>query len=192
MSTAAHSMKIATQMGVPVAMTHMDDEAHRVNADRFRAGMSRVAGACTIITSSVDGERAGLTATAVCSVSAEPPRLLVCVNRSVRAHQVIAHSRRLGVNVLGPEHENLAKRFAGMVQGVVGCDRFLEGDWADSSLGVPLLRDALVSFECEVIEETVSGTHSIFLCEVVDVATASNGDSALVYFNRHFAPISGN
>jgi len=161
-----------------------------IDASAFRAGMARLGGACTIITGQHEGERAGLTATAVCSVSAEPPRLLVCVNRSVRAHQLIADSARLGVNVLGPAHEELAKRFAGMVQGVVGGDRFLDGAWMQSPRGVPVLADALVSFECEVIEETVSGTHSIFLCEVTDVATAGNAHSALVYFNRHFVPIS--
>lgn len=165
-------------------------QAAAVDAAAFRAGMARLGGACTIITGAHEGERAGLTATAVCSVSAEPPRLLVCVNRNVRAHQVIATSGRLGVNVLDACHEDLAKRFAGMVQGVVGSDRFLAGDWLDSPNGVPVLRDALVSFECQVIEETVSGTHSIFLCEVTDVATNEATQSALVYFNRHFVPIS--
>lgn len=161
-----------------------------VDAGLFRAGMARMSGACTIITSGHQGERAGLTATAVCSVSAEPPRMLVCVNRNVWAYEVISASQRLGVNVLDVQHEVLAKRFAGMVQGVTGSDRFLEGDWADSSNGVPLLRDALVSFEGRVIEETISGTHSIFLCEVIDVATSDSNTSALVYFNRHFVPIA--
>lgn len=161
-----------------------------VDAAAFRAGMSRLGGACTIITAGHDGERAGLTATAVCSVSAEPPRLLVCVNRSVRAHQLVSRSGRLGVNVLDAAHLDLAKRFAGMVEGVVGGDRFLEGDWVNSPNGVPLLRDALVHFECRVTEETQSGTHSIFLCEVLDVATAGGGQSALIYFNRHFVPVA--
>lgn len=161
-----------------------------LDAGQFRAGMARMSGACTIITAGHQGNRAGLTATAVCSVSAEPPRMLVCVNRNVWAYQVIQASQRLGVNVLDAQHEGLAKRFAGMVQGVSGSDRFLEGDWQDSAHGVPLLRDALVSFEGRVIEETVSGTHSIFLCDVIDVATSDSGASALVYFNRHFVPIA--
>jgi len=164
--------------------------ASGVDVCMFRSGMARVSGACTIITSGHRGDRAGLTATAVCSVSAEPPRMLVCVNRNVRAYEVIVASRRLGVNVLDVQHEGLAKRFAGMVQGVVGSDRFLEGDWADSANGVPVLRDALVSFEGRVIEETISGTHSIFLCEVTDVSTSDSDTTALVYFNRHFVPIS--
>lgn len=161
-----------------------------IAASLFRTGMSRLGGACTIITSSYADERAGLTATAVCSVSAEPPRLLVCVNRNVRAHQVITSGGVLGVNVLDAGHQALAMRFAGMVDGVVGDDRFLEGQWERGVTGVPILGDALVSFECNVIEETVSGTHSIFLCEVIDVGTCDAPSSALIYCNRNFSPLA--
>ena len=176
--------------GVLMPATSGAAAATGVDAGLFRAGMARMSGACTIITAGHQGERAGLTATAVCSVSAEPPRILVCVNRNVWAYQVIVASQRLGVNVLDVQHEGLARRFAGMVQGVAGTDRFLEGGWVSSEHGVPLLRDALVSFEGRVIEETVSGTHSIFLCEVIDVATSDSDASALVYFNRQFIPIA--
>lgn len=161
-----------------------------MDAARFRSGMARMSGACTIITASHNGERTGLTATAVCSVSAEPPQLLVCVNRNVLAHQAISASQRLGVNVLEARHETLAKRFAGMVPGVVGEERFLEGDWTEGEHGAPVLRDALVSFECRVVKESISGTHSIFICEVIGVNIHEEGASALVYFNRCFVPIT--
>ena len=157
-----------------------------VDAGLFRAGMARMSGACTIITSGHEGDRAGLTATAVCSVSAEPPRLLVCVNRNVWAHDLICASGTLGVNVLAPRHESLARRFAGMVGGVTGSERFLEGDWTTGDAGAPLLRDALVHFECTVAEATASGTHSLFLCDVRAVNAHQANQSALMYFNRHF------
>ncbi len=73
--------------------------------DLFRQGMRRLAGACTIITSVAPGQGregwAGMTATAVASVTADPARLLICVNRSTWAHGIISQSRILGVNVLG-------------------------------------------------------------------------------------------
>ncbi len=183
------SLALIQETPVPRCLPPAACTPDAVDAAAFRAGMARLGGACTIITGSHEGERAGLTATAVCSVSAEPPRLLVCLNRSVRAHGIIARSGRLGVNVLDAQHEDLARRFAGMVPGVVGDDRFLTGDWIDSPQGVPVLRDALASFECRVIEETLSGTHSIFLCEVTGVTTPATSPSALVYFNRSFVPI---
>lgn len=161
-------------------------EASTVDAADFRSGMALLGGACTIITAQHNGERAGLTATAVCSVSAEPPRLLVCVNRNVWAHDLICASGTLGVNVLAPRHESLARRFAGMVGGVTGSERFLEGDWTTGDAGAPLLRDALVHFECTVAEATASGTHSLFLCDVRAVNAHQANQSALMYFNRHF------
>ncbi len=166
------------------------EEFSKVSTDLFRSGMALMSGACTIITSNHQGNRAGLTATAVCSVSAEPPRLLVCINRNVWAYQVISASLHLGVNVLDAQQESLAKRFAGMQAGVIGSDRFLEGDWFDSANGVPMLRDALSSFECRVIDEIISGTHSVFMCEVLNISTSTKDASALVYFNRRFVPIN--
>lgn len=183
-------MQTAMTEFTPVASRCAPGETGQgVAPNLFRSGMSRLGGACTIITSNHVGERAGLTATAVCSVSAEPPRLLVCINRNVRAHQIIASGGALGVNVLDVCHQELAMRFAGMVDGIFGDDRFLEGSWEFGVTGIPILRDALVSFECKVIEETTSGTHSIFLCEVIDVGTSKDSTSALVYFNRNFVPI---
>lgn len=166
------------------------DKFSKVSKDLFRSGMALMSGACTIITSKHQGNRAGLTATAVCSVSAEPPRLLVCINRNVWAYQVISASLHLGVNVLNAQQENLARRFAGMQEGVIGSDRFLEGNWFDSPNGVPILRDALSGFECRVIDEAISGTHSVFMCEVIDISKSEKDASALVYFNRRFVAIN--
>lgn len=161
-----------------------------VDAQSFRSAMSRLGGAVTIITSRDGQERAGLTATAVCSVSAQPPRLLVCVNRDVRAHEVIERSGELVVNVLAAAHEGLARRFAGMVEGVCGEARFQAGEWCDGSGAGPVLRDAAASLECKVVETARSGTHSMFLCEVSQVHVPSLSNSSLIYFDRQFFPIS--
>lgn len=174
-STGAGANGIATP-------DHRDDS-------RFRQGMSLLCGACTIVTTSAGSERAGLTATAVCSVSADPPRLIVCVNRSTRAHALIRRSGALAVNVLSAGQEVLARRFAGMVSGVQGDERFAEGDWHSGAEGVPVLRGALAHFTCRVAEATDSGTHCIFLCDVIDVDAAAPAESALAYMNRRFVHV---
>lgn len=162
-----------------------------VDASLFRAGMRRLAGACSIIASRSGDVRAGLTATAVCSVSAEPARLLVCVNRSVRAHKVISDSGLLSVNVLGEHHEEIARRFAGMVINVVGEDRFLAtGAWRDGRLGIPLLENSIVSFGCQVIEEIPGGSHTVFLCDVIEVCCEKEETPPLVYFGGKFARLA--
>lgn len=156
------------------------------DADSFRVGMSMLAGACTIITTRHGDERAGLTATAVCSVTADPPQLMVCLNRNVRAYELVVNSRALNVNVLAADQIGLAQRFAGMVKDVRGTDRFLEGGWEDGMTGAPVLRDALVSFECRVAEIIPASTHGMFLCDVVRVNTAPPETASLLYYNRRF------
>lgn len=165
------------------------DEIANVEPARFLGAMRYFAAGCTIIAASDGAERSGLTATAVCSVTAEPPRLLVCINREVRAHAVIVDSGTLSVNVLSEAQEGLAKRFAGMVKGVSGEERFREGNWVEGKLGAPVLAGALASFDCRVVEAIPASTHTIFICEVVDVA--SDGDAApLIFFNRAFASLA--
>jgi flavin reductase (NADH)/flavin reductase len=152
----------------------------------FRNGMRLLASGCSIIAAG-DGEgRAGLTATAVCSICADPPRLLVCVNRKTRAHTVIERSGWLSVNVLAEQHDALAKRFAGMAEGVYADDRFLEGAWSEGHSRTPVLQDALASFECRVVETMHSGSHSMFLCEVAEVHTAEHKSGPLLYFDCRF------
>ena len=156
----------------------------------FQSAMRYLAAGCSIIATADGGERMGLTATAVCSVTAEPPRLLVCVNRDVRAHAGIMASGTLGVNVLSDAQESLAKRFAGMVKDVRGEDRFLDGVWTDGALGAPLLADALASFDCRVVEKVRASTHTIFICEVMNAQAASDPESGpLIFFNRTFASL---
>jgi flavin reductase (NADH)/flavin reductase len=160
-----------------------------VDAGAFRAGMRRLAGACTVIASRLGEKCAGLTATAVCSVSTDPARLLVCVNKSVRAHEFIRDSRLLSVNVLGEHQEEVAKRFAGMVINVTGEDRFAGGGtWKDGKLDVPLLEGALASFGCRVIEEIPGGaSHTVFICDVIEVRCNEFDISPLVYFGGQFS-----
>lgn len=155
----------------------------------FLGAMRYLAAGCSIVATSDGTERSGLTATAICSVTAEPPRLLVCINRDVGAHAVIVDSGTLSVNVLSEAQEGLAKRFAGMVKDVRGEDRFLEGNWITGRLGAPILEGSLASFDCRVVEAVPASTHTIFICEVLDVAT--DGDSApLLFFNRAFATLA--
>ena len=153
----------------------------------FRQGMRRLAGACTIITSVMPGEGregwAGMTATAVASVTADPPRLLVCVNRSTWTHEIISQSRVLGVNVLGGEDLPLARRFAG---GVEPKDKFAQGAWLTAATGAPLLGSALVGFDCLLSESIEASTHDIIICDVVNVLLREPGGDPLIYFDGAF------
>ena len=107
----------------------------------FIAGMRRLAAGVTIVTARLDEVRAGLTATAVCSLTAEPPRLLACVHREADAHGLILDSRLFAVNLLTPAHQALSDHFGGRDESH-GPTRFSVGAWAVGATGVPILTDA--------------------------------------------------
>ncbi len=166
------------------------DMDHLVNAQQFKGGMRRLAGAVCILTLNHGGRRAGLTATAVCSISAEPPRLMVCINRNVYAHELVMVGAALCVNVLGSDQIGDAKRFAGMVEGVSGDERFAAGPWMESPGRALELGSALVRFQCRIAEIHPASTHSIVLCDVVAVTTAEVLAAPLVYFDGRFLSVA--
>jgi flavin reductase (DIM6/NTAB) family NADH-FMN oxidoreductase RutF len=177
-------------MSAQVALMNSSFEHPPVATADFCKAMRNLAGHCAVIASGDAEQRAGLTVTAVCSLTAQPPRLLVCINRNVYAHGVISACGHLSVNVLGSQQEPIARRFAGMVEGVAGEQRFDEGAWVPGISQVPVLSDALVSFECRLVEAIPASTHDMFICEVIQVAGQMAEEDPLIYFNGQFAALA--
>jgi flavin reductase (DIM6/NTAB) family NADH-FMN oxidoreductase RutF len=163
------------------------DEEQTVAPAVFRDSMRALPGGVCVIATGSEGQRAGFTATAVCSVTAEPPRLLVCVNRSVSAYGQLNATGRLSVNVLARGQQDIANLFSGPVKGE---ERFRCDAWQQIH-GVPVLEEACASFVCKVAELVEQSTHTIFICDVLDARRVGEdeGDSvdALVYSNGRFA-----
>jgi flavin reductase len=151
----------------------------------FKAGMRHLATGVTIVTTSMDGMPSGLVATAVCSVCAEPPTLLVCINRSARAHDVIARSGIFCVNVANHEQAELVPRFLSAPPE----QRFTLCGWTTLVTGAPALEDALVNFDCEIVQNAAAGTHTVFFGRVVTARTSS-ARSPLLYYNGSYASLS--
>ena len=122
---------------------------------------------CLITTVGSNGTRSGLTATAVCSVSPDPPTLLCCVNRQIAPFAAIRESGVFAVNVLGVEDRELAERFAGVIQGEA---RFETGVWTTQITGAPLLESALATFDCRLTRLVLRRT---------------GGDERVVDFRNH-------
>ncbi|TDR90153.1 flavin reductase family protein [Enterovirga rhinocerotis] len=140
-----------------------------MDGQRFKQAMRHCAGAVALVTVGREGRaRTGLTVTAVCSLSDDPPSLLVCVNRNASAHPRIREEGCFGVSFLAHEHMALALTFSGQ-KGVEGDARFAFGRWAAGVTGAPILEDALVSFDCELREAVETKTHSIFIGDIRDV-----------------------
>jgi flavin reductase (DIM6/NTAB) family NADH-FMN oxidoreductase RutF len=154
----------------------------------YLAGMRRLAAGVSIVTTRVGDQPAGLTATAVCSLNAEPPRLLACVHRELDAHDAISGSGFFAVNVLGVHHRHLAERFGGWLD-IFGSDRFTEGRWVAGATGAPLLADAPVSFDCRLVEPIAAGSHAIFIGEV-EMVRLGGDEAVLIYHDRRFAGLT--
>lgn len=126
----------------------------------FRNAMRRLASGVCLITA---GDR-GMAATAVMSLTAEPPTLAIAVNRSASLFQALQAEELFCVNVLAQRHGDLVGRFSGAIPRE---ERFLHGDWTLAAGQPPVLNDALVSLVCRQVQALETSTHVLFVGEVV-------------------------
>jgi flavin reductase len=155
----------------------------------FVAGMGLVASSVTIVATEWNGERRGLTATAMCSLSADPPLLLVCLNRQVAAHDMIHASGCFSVNVLNDQQRDVAARFSG-TEGVRGGERFAAGNWGRMHTGAPVLQDATVSFDCALYQAHEVATHTIFIGSVAGVGIGQH-QTPLLHARKEYHGLPG-
>lgn len=151
---------------------------------RFKDAMRELAGAVTIITAGSGADAAGLTATAVCSLSMEPPRLLVCINRAGATFAALLASGEFCVNVLNAGQADLAAEFAGRT-GKAGVGKFVSADWELYDAAPPRHLGALTAVHCKVHAMTILGTHAIVIGDVIETHMG-NGGAALIYRDQRF------
>lgn len=136
--------------------------------DRFRGAMRRLAGTVTIVTVKSGSERHGTTATAVTSVSMDPPSMLVCINRDSRLHAYMVKEDRFCVNMLHADNLEASRLFASPVSAE---QRFAAGDWRLDDDGAPWLGDAQANVFCRKDRMIDYGSHTIFIGRVEAVVT---------------------
>jgi flavin reductase (DIM6/NTAB) family NADH-FMN oxidoreductase RutF len=142
-------------------------DAVAVDPAAFKNALARLAGGIVVVTAAdEEGAPAGLTATSVCSVSLEPPLVLVCLGTDSRTHDAIAASGRYALNVLGSDQVSLSLRFA-RSEG----NKFEDLEWEPGEHGSPLLNGAIAACECEIEQAVPAGDHTVFIARVL-TATA--------------------
>jgi flavin reductase len=156
-----------------------------MNQEVFHNAMSRLGAAVHLITTDGPAGRHGFTASAVCSVTDQPPTILVCINRASGSYQRFKENGILCVNILAGRHQALSSRFAGKTAAE---ERFTEGTWTRLATGAPVLEDAAAVLDCRIASIAEIGTHSVFFCEVLDIALAATPEG-LIYFNRAYHPL---
>jgi flavin reductase (DIM6/NTAB) family NADH-FMN oxidoreductase RutF len=156
-----------------------------ITQDEFRAALSRFAsGVAVVTTKDAAGNLYGITVSAFCSVSLDPPLVLICIEKSTGSHFAFQESGIFNVNILSKDQADLSERFASQIP-----DKF---DRAEISLnidGVPLLTGCLAALECRVRQTFDGGDHSIFM-GAVERAMINEGDP-LLYFIGDYREIGG-
>jgi flavin reductase (DIM6/NTAB) family NADH-FMN oxidoreductase RutF len=155
-----------------------------VSPELFKHVMSNVASTVTVVTAKSPSGPIGLTVSAFTSVSADPPIVLICIDKVVGSLEPLLAADGYTVNIMPQESSDTAMVFA-----TKGADRFGTVEWSEprSASAGPVLEEAFEILECETIQRTEMGDHWVIYGQVVH-ARASSG-VPLVYLNRGFVTI---
>jgi flavin reductase (DIM6/NTAB) family NADH-FMN oxidoreductase RutF len=153
-------------------MEIVQEQSYREAVGHFTTGVA-------VVTTLHRGLRYGVTASAVSSLSLDPPMLLVCLNRRLATRDALMEARHFAVNVLGEDQAGLAMTFATRAP-----DKFAGVDVLEGSHGVPLIAGALAHLQCTVVDPVDAATHTVFLAEVHDALVGVGGP--LAYFRGSF------
>jgi flavin reductase len=145
--------------------------------------MSQAVTGVNIVTTDGRSGRYGLTVSAVSSVSAEPPMLLVCVNQKSVACKAIEENGAFAINALGAGQQPLAETFSGS-DAHGGPYAFNARDWTQDVTNSPVLKRAVATFDCRVEECIPAGTHKIFIGLVL--AARECPGTPLLYTSRSY------
>ncbi len=157
-----------------------------IGPDEFRRALGHFATGVTVVTTWDDeAHPTGLTASAVSSVSLDPPLILVCVSHNAHCYPAFRAGGKLAVNILASDQEAVARRFAS--SSLTGVQKFEAVDYHPGALGLPILKDSLAEFECTIVHSYPGGDHTIFVAQVEAAdARGDVGREPLLYYRGRF------
>lgn len=159
-----------------------------MDADAFKRALGCWATGVAVVTIR-SGERLhGMTVTAFSSVSLTPPLVLVCASSKSLSNALIAETSLFAVNILSAGQEHISDRFAG--RGDPSRPRFEGIEYELGPLGCPLLRDAVATLECRVVNAVTAGDHVVYIAAVEDTSVTER-DPLLHHRNGYRQIIHG-
>lgn len=156
-----------------------------VTSSQFIAAMRHFPAAVNVVTASDGGVRAGFTATAVMSLTAEPPQVVVAVNKDVSGLPNLLSAGHFCVSTLSSHHAEIASRFAGKVKGT---ERFMTGEWTTLTTGSPALADAVVNLDCRIIQTIEFSSHHLVVGQV-EAIRKNDDQKPLLYMDGNWASL---
>lgn len=155
-----------------------------ISSVEYRDAMSHFAGAVHIVSTNGAKGKRGVTISACCSLSDDPPTVLVCLMRQHEENRLFIENEKFCVNTLSGHHRDLSDIFAGRGR-LSQKERFAAAKWETLKTGCPVLSDALVSLDCQLVSWHVHATHYVLMGEVVAIKS-NQGINALMYLNRNY------
>ena len=147
-----------------------------IDADTFRSVLGRFSSGVTIVTAcDAQGVDHGMTVSAFCSLSLDPPMVLFCVDHAASMHEMLLSHPRCGVSILSANQEAYSRRFADQDN-----ERFDGIAYSRGDSGCVLLDDALAHLEVRLITHHDGGDHTVFIAQV-DRAEPRDGRPLLYY-----------
>ncbi len=154
-----------------------------IDSDTFRSVLGRFASGVTIVTARDEaGTDHGMTVSAFCSLSLEPPMVLLCVDHAASMHDLLLSHPRFGISILSSDQEDYSRRFAREES-----DRFDGIAYSRGDAGVVLLDDAIAHLECEMSAHYDAGDHTVFLAAVQHAAPRDG--RPLLYYRGGYAQL---
>ncbi len=147
-----------------------------IGKKEFRAALAHFASGIIVVTT-IDnqGNLHGITVSAFCSLSLEPPLVLICIDKKTGSHYAFEESKFFVVNILHEKQQHYADQFASKLP-----DKFDEVRFSKNSAGIPVIRDVLANLECRLMNSHDNGDHTIFVGQV-DKINIGKGNP-LIYF----------
>ena len=155
-----------------------------ISKDEFRAALGRFASGVTVVTvRDSNGNQHGITVSAFCSVSLEPPLILVCIDKSAGSSRAFKKDEFFAVHILREGQQHYSDRFASYLP-----DKFSGLEVAETADGLLLLKDALAILECRLVGAYDGGDHTIFVGQVEN--SYISDDKPLIYFHGSYRQIN--
>jgi flavin reductase (DIM6/NTAB) family NADH-FMN oxidoreductase RutF len=148
----------------------------------YKELLSHWASGVTVVTTLCDGAPHGLTVSAFSSVSASPPRVLVCLGNDTDSLPLVSRAGRFAVHILGRDHVEIGVRFAKLV--ATAADPFAGLSYRSEHTGCPILRECLAWLDCRVESAMAVGDHTVFVGAVEATGLGEDAGAPVLYYRR--------
>ena len=150
-----------------------------VSDEIFKELMKRFAAGVTLVTFNENNKFGGLTVSSFCSLSMNPPLVLICIDRKIVSHESLKNSDTFGINICNSGQGKLAWDFAN--SNIDKNELIKSLPHTLTNLGTPLLDECLASMECKITEKHEGGDHTIFIGQIESGNFDENSDPLIYY-----------